>query len=95
MESTQPTNYIEAKIKLLLCLNGYKQRDIEFKKNNGSQGRYLRVGYWSFIDDEILWSIQNNTGITLTPESFWEDDCGWQTKYLINRARRKGEGNYA
>ena len=32
MQSIQPVNFIEDKIKLLLCTNGYQQRDIEFKK---------------------------------------------------------------
>tara|TARA_R110000824_G_scaffold100738_4_gene239418 strand:- start:50 stop:328 length:279 start_codon:yes stop_codon:yes gene_type:complete len=84
MKTTQPSNYIESKIKLLLCINGYKQRDIEFSCTNDNQkDRFLRVGYWGFIDNDIIALIQDNTKTNLTPNSFWDDDCGWKTSYKI------------
>ena len=51
MQSTQPINFIEDKIKLLLCTNGYEQKDIEFKSSMGGDIRILRIGYWQMLDE--------------------------------------------
>ena len=89
MQSTQPVNFIEDKIKLLLCTNGYQQRDIEFKNHIGGDERVLRVGYWQMLDEETIYNIQENVDIILKPTSVWDDDCGWKTWYniLINKER--------
>ena len=87
MRSTQPINFIENKIKLLLCTNGYQQRDIEFKSHMGGDERVLRIGYWQMLDEETICNIQENLDVILKPITFWEDDCGWRTWYdiLINK----------
>ncbi len=87
MKSTQPINFIEDKIKLLLCTNGYQQRDIEFKNHMGGDERVLRVGYWQMLDEETICNIQENADVILKPTSLWDDDCGWKTWYdiLINK----------
>ena len=54
MKSTQPINFIEDKIKLLLCTNGYEQRDIEFKETMGGDMRILRIGYWQMLDEDTI-----------------------------------------
>ena len=83
MQSTQPVNFIEDKIKLLLCTNGYQQRDIEFKNHMGGDERILRVGYWQSLDIDAICSIQENINVILHPVTFWDDDCGWKTWYNI------------
>ena len=87
MKSTQPINFIEDKIKLLLCTNGYQQRDIEFKNHMGGDERVLRIGYWQMLDEETICNIQENVNVILKPTTLWEDDCGWLTWYdiLINK----------
>jgi len=87
MQSTQPINFIEDKIKLLLCTNGYQQRDIEFKNHMGGDERVLRIGYWQMLDEKTICNIQENVNVTLKPTTLWEDDCGWLTWYdiLINK----------
>ena len=87
MIETKPINFIEDKLKLLLCVNGYDQKDIQFKDSLGGGLRYLRVGYWMMIDEDIICSIQQNMKIILKPTSFWDDDCGYKTWYdiLINK----------
>ena len=87
MQSTQPINFIEDKIKLLLCTNGYQQRDIEFKSHMGGDERVLRIGYWQMLDEETICNIQENVNVILKPTTLWEDDCGWLTWYdiLINK----------
>ena len=83
MQSTQPVNFIEDKIKLLLCMNGYQQRDIEFKNHMGGEERILRVGYWQFLDEDTICNVQENINVILKPTTFWDDDCGWKTWYNI------------
>jgi len=83
MQSTQPVNFIEDKIKLLLCTNGYQQRDIEFKNHMGGEERILRVGYWQSLDIDTICNIQENINVILHPVTFWDDDCGWKTWYNI------------
>ena len=83
MKSTQPVNFIEDKIKLLLCMNGYQQREIEFKSHMGSDVRILRVGYWQFLDEDTICNVQENINVILKPTTFWDDDCGWKTWYNI------------
>ena len=87
MRSTQPINFIEDKIKLLLCTNGYQQRDIEFKETIRGDLRFLRIGYWQMLDEETICNIQENVNVILKPTTFWDDDCGWKTWYdiLINK----------
>ena len=87
MKSTQPINFIEDKIKLLLCTNGYQQRDIEFKETIRGDFRFLRVGYWQMLDEKTICNIQENVNVILKPTTFWDDDCGWKTWYdiLINK----------
>ena len=87
MRSTQPINFIEDKIKLLLCTNGYQQRDIEFKSHMGGDERVLRIGYWQMLDEETICNIQENVNVILKPTSLWDDDCGYKTWYdiLINK----------
>ena len=87
MRSTQPINFIEDKIKLLLCTNGYEQKDIEFKETMGGDMRILRIGYWQMLDEDTICNIQENVDVILKPITFWEDDCGWRTWYdiLINK----------
>jgi len=87
MRTTQPINFIEDKIKLLLCTNGYQQRDIEFKSHMSGDERVLRIGYWQMLDEETICNIQENVNVILKPITFWDDDCGWKTWYdiLINK----------
>ena len=70
-------------IKLLLCISGYEQKDIQFDVVHGTGQRFVRVGYWSFMEQEALQRIQNNINVSLVPTSFWDDDCGWKTSYHI------------
>jgi len=89
MKSIHPMNFIENKIKLLLCISGYKQREIEFKSHMGGDERILRIGYWQMLDDDIVCNIQENINVILKPITFWEDDCGWLTWYNIIITERK------
>ena len=92
MLRTQPVNFIEDKIKLLLCISGYNQRDIQFDVVHGTGQRFVRVGYWSFLDDEAIYRIQDNINVLLLPQSIWDDDCGWKTSYhiIINKEAING-----
>ena len=83
MLRTQPINFIEHKIKLLLCLSGYQQRDIQFDVIHGRNERFVRVNYWSFLEDEAIYRVQDNINAVLLPESHWDEDCGWKTCYRI------------
>ena len=89
MRSTHPINFIEDKIKLLLCTNGYQQKDIEFKDFMSSDLRFLRIGYWQMLDEDTIYNIQENINVILKPTTFWDDDCGWKTWYDIMITERK------
>ena len=86
MNDIQPINFIEDKIKLLLCSNGYHQKDIQFKDSLGDL-RYLKIGYWQMLDEDTICNVQENINVILRPTTFWDDDCGWKTWYdiLINK----------
>ena len=89
MSSAQSVNFIEDKIKLLLCTNGYQQKDIEFKDFMSSDLRFLRIGYWQMLDEDTIYNIQENINAILKPTTFWDDDCGWKTWYDIMITERK------
>ena len=83
MQSIQPVNFIEDKIQLLLCMNGYQQWEIQYKNHMGGDVRILRVGYWQFLDEDTICNVQENINVILKPTTFWDDDCGWKTWYNI------------
>jgi len=93
MKSLKPINFIENKIKLLLCLSGYNQKDIQFDVIHGENQRFVRVNYWSFLKDKAIHRVQDNINVLLVPESHWDEDCGWKTCYKILITDRKEINN--
>jgi len=75
---------IEDKIKLLLVMQGYKQKEIVFKGRNDNDKRYIKYDYWQPIKMEDLLYITNVTGVKIEEIEFDDEDCGALYAYDID-----------
>jgi len=75
---------MEAKIKLLLVMRGYKPSDIHFRTTGGSNQRHLRYGYWRHVEyDDLEYVSKIENSVTMKEFSIYDDDCGWKFGYDI------------
>jgi len=81
-----PITPVENKIKLLLVLQGYDRRNIQFRNQGGIDGRYLRYGYWEDIGHRDIDYVNEHMSDYYTKLELFElydDDCGWLRSYNI------------
>tara|TARA_Y100001963_G_C6758432_1_gene438134 strand:+ start:104 stop:394 length:291 start_codon:yes stop_codon:yes gene_type:complete len=83
LEQYPPKNGIENKIVLLLGMKGYNKDDIHFRTSLDDV-RYLRIGYWDFIEKNDLDYIQIHSGAAIDEVSWYDDDCGWEFAYNLS-----------
>jgi len=66
----------EEKIKKILLESGFKDKDIMFGRVNLGTGRkYLRVGYWRPLSDELVEKLN------LFEDRYYDEDCGYKYSY--------------
>ena len=81
---------IEAKIKLLLVMQGHNKGDIHFR-NAPNNKRYLRLGYWKSLHLKDIEYIERIERVSIEEFSFYDDDCGWKFGYdIIKHIKIKG-----
>ena len=78
---TNPINNIEKKMKLLLKMQGFIDKDIQFKQSN--KQRLLKIGYWNYLDEDDLLYIQQHAKVILTPRQWEDEDTGNLVAYEI------------
>tara|TARA_R100000656_G_scaffold7903_4_gene9125 strand:+ start:3919 stop:4239 length:321 start_codon:yes stop_codon:yes gene_type:complete len=89
-EQYPPKSGIENKIVLLLGMKGYNKDDIHFKTSLDDV-RYLRIGYWDFIESNDFDYIQIHCDTVIDEISWYDDDCGWQFAYDLTNS--EGDNN--
>ena len=68
------------KLRLLLGVYNYDNHTITQNSKNETT---LRVGYWERIPKNDLVRLQVNSQLLLTPNSYYEEDCGDKFWYVI------------
>jgi len=72
---------IQAKIKLLLVMKGFKPSEVDFSGEDG----VLRHHYWKAIDPHYLEYVTDHSGAKFQEREWHEEDCGWLFCYEITQ----------
>jgi len=77
LESEAPQTDFEKEIETILINNGIKKEEIQFRQED----RYLRVGYWERLSDNVVSQISSMIKEVVDIE---DDDCGTRYFYRLN-----------
>lgn len=77
LESEAPQTDFEKQIETILINNGIKKEEIQFRQED----RYLRVGYWERLSDNVVSQISSMIKEVVDIE---DDDCGTRYFYRLN-----------
>jgi hypothetical protein len=76
LENEAPQTTIEITIENILTDSGIEQSEIQFRGDK----RYLRVGYWNRLSEDILARLNN---YVKGESEMYDEDCGYLFYYEI------------
>jgi hypothetical protein len=76
LENEAPQTTIERTIENILTDSGIEQSEIQFRGDE----RYLRVGYWNRLGEDILARLNNYVKDEV---DIYDEDCGYLFYYEI------------